>query len=310
MKVVTAKDFARTFGVSETDIIDKCGQLIDSYVFSYNYIDGEQRDQLIVKILKRIEEDTQVIGAPKRKDVWQNGWQENLNDFIDSGYDLKALVPKYIRPNQPVRFMQKYILPRVPGFELHFFDVYRQWLFKTYFNDVDKCYEFGCGTGFNLVALAKLYPKLKLYGLDFVKSSCDLVNEIAKACNLNLKGHLFDMIEPDKNLRIKPNSGVFTIGSIEQLRGKFHDFIEYLIHNKPNVVVFTEPVVELYDIEKLEDYLAYKFQEKRGYTKGLLPYLQKLEDRNRIKIEKIQRLYFGSLFMEGYNLIVWRPVEN
>lgn len=310
MKVVTVKDFARAFGVSETDVIDKCGQLIDSYDFSYDDIKGEQRDRLIVKILKRIEEDTQVIGAPERKNVWHNGWQENLNDFVDSGYDLKALIPKFIRSNQPIRFMQKYILPHASEFELHFFDVYRQWLFKTYFNDVDKCYEFGCGTGFNLVALAELYPKSKLYGLDFVKSSHDLINEIAKAYSLNLKGHLFDMIKPDNNLKIKPNSGVFTIGSIEQLRGKFHDFIEYLIHNSPKVVIFTEPVVELYDVEKLEDYLAYRFQEKRGYTRDLLPYLKKLEDRNRIKLEKIQRLCFGSLFMEGYNLIVWRPVEN
>lgn len=308
MKVVTAKDFARAFDVSESDIVDKCGRLIDSSDFSYSYIDGEQRDQLIIKILEKIKEDNQVIGEPKRKDVWQNGWQENLNDFIDSGYDLKALVPKYVRPNQPIRFMQKYILPHAPEFELQFFDVYRQWLFKTYFNDVDNCYEFGCGTGFNLVALAKLFPKMELYGLDFVKSSYDLVNEIAKAYSLNLKGCLFNMIEPDDHLRIKSNSGVFTIGSIEQLRGKFHDFIEYLIHNRPNVVVFTEPVVELYDIEKLEDYLAYRFQEKRGYTRDLLPYLQKLEGQNRIKIEKIRRLYFGSLFMEGYNLIAWRPV--
>jgi SAM-dependent methyltransferase len=308
LKVVTAKDFAKAFDVSESDIVDKCGQLIDSYDFSYNYIDGEQRDQLIIKILERIKEDNQVIGEPKRKDVWQNGWQENLNEFIDSGYDLKALVPKYIRSNQPIRFMQKYILPHAPEFELHFFDVYRQWLLKTYFNDVDNCYEFGCGTGFNLVALAKLFPKMKLYGLDFVKSSYDLVNDIAKAYSFNLKGYLFNMIEPDEHLRIKSDSGVFTIGSIEQLRGKFHDFIEYLIHNRPNVVVFTEPVVELYDIEKLEDYLAYRFQEKRGYTRDLLPYLQKLEGQNRIKIEKIRRLYFGSLFMEGYNLIAWRPV--
>jgi len=309
LKVVAAKDFAKSFGAGERDVLDKCSQLIGSYNFSYNCIEGEQRDQLIVSILKRIEEDSQIIGEPKRKSVWQNGWQENLNDFIKSGHDLNTLVPKFIRPKQPIRFMQKYILPQAPEFELQFFNVYRQWLFKTYFNDVNNCYEFGCGTGFNLVALAKLYPKMKLYGLDFVKSSYDLVNEIAKAHHLNLSGHLFNMIEPDAHLRIKFNSGVFTIGAIEQLRGKFHDFIEYLIQNKPKVVIFTEPMVELYDIERLEDYLAYKFQEKRGYTRNLLPYLKKLEKQGRVKIEKIQRLYFGSLFMEGYNLIVWRPVN-
>lgn len=308
MRAITTKDFANSFGVSESDIREKCGNLIKSYNLSYQYIRGKQRDNLIVKILRRIEEDTQLIAEPKRKGVWQDGWQENLNAFVESGNDLNTLIPKFIRPDQAIRFKQEYILPYDSQFELRFFEVYRQWLFKTYFNDVDKSYEFGCGSGFNLVALAKLFPSIRLWGLDFVKSSCDLVNKIAEVYNLNLEGRLFDMTKPDKQFMLEANSAVFTMGAIEQLGGKFHDFIEYLIQNKPKVVVHTEPVVELYDINKLEDYLAYRLQEKRGYTKGLLPHLQKLERQDRIKIEKIRRLYFGSLFMEGYNLMVWRPV--
>lgn len=308
MEVVTVKDFAASFDAGESDVFEKCGRLIEKHNLSYKYIEGEQRDKLIIEILEKIGKDTQTIGEPKRKDVWNDGWQENLTEFINSGYDLNALVPKFIRPDQPVRFKQRYILPSDAAFELKFYDVYRQWLFKTYFCGVDNCYEFGCGTGFNLMVLSKLFPNLKLYGSDFVKSSVELVNKIAEIYSLNLEGFIFDMIKPDKNLAIKPNSGVFTIGAVEQLGGKFHDFIEYLIENKPKIVMHTEPAVELYDINKLEDYLAYKFQEKRGYTKGLLSHLEKLEEQGRVKIEKIKRLYFGSLFMEGYNLIVWRPV--
>lgn len=308
MEKVTIKDMADSFGVSESDVTEKCGYLINNYNLSYDYIEGEQRDKLIIEIIKRIEQDKQIIGEQKRKDVWQSGWQENLDDFIKSNYDLEVLIPKFIRPNQPVRFKQKYIMPHDSAFELKYYDTYRQWLFKTYFNDVDNCYEFGCGTGFNLIALSKLFPKIKLYGSDFVKSSVDLVNEIARIHKLNMEGYLFDMINPDKNITIKSNSGVFTIGAIEQLGGKFNDFIEYLIQNSPNIIVHTEPTEELYDTNKLEDYLAYKFQHKRGYTSGLLPYLKKLEEDGRIKIEKVKRLYFGSLFMEGYNLIAWRPV--
>jgi len=308
MEVVSAKDFAISFDVGENDVLEKCGRLIEKHNLSYKYIEGEQRDKLIIEILEKIGKDKQVIGEPKRKDVWNDGWQENLTEFINSGYDLNTLVPKFIRPGQPARFKQRYIQPFDPAFELKFYDVYRQWLFKTYFCDVDNCYEFGCGTGFNLIALSKLFPNIKLYGSDFVESSVKLVNEVSQACSLNLEGFIFDMIKPDKNLVIKPDSGVFTIGAVEQLRGRFHDFIDYLIENKPKVVAHTEPVVELYDISNLEDYLACKFQEKRGYTKGLLPHLKNLQEQGRIKIEKIRRLYFGSLFMEGYNLIVWRPV--
>ncbi|MBU0791698.1 MAG: class I SAM-dependent methyltransferase [Gammaproteobacteria bacterium] len=301
-------DFSDSFDTNENDIHDKCGDLIKYYDLSYTNVIGQQRNDLILKILKRIETDTQRIAEPARKDIWQEGWQENLDAFITSGNDLSMLVPKFIRSEQPVRFKQKYIMPNAPEFELKFFDVFRHWLFKTYFFGVDNVYEFGCGTGFNLVTLAKLFPSIKLYGLDFVQSSCDLVTKIAEKYELNLESYLFDMITPDEQFTLDKNSAVFTIGAIEQLGGQFHAFIGYLMENKPKIVLHCEPVLELYDLDVLEDYLAYKFQKKRGYTIGLLPYLMELEKHRCIKIEKIKRLYFGSLLMEGYNLIVWRPL--
>ena len=63
-----------------------------------------------------------------------------------------------------------------------------------------------------------------------------------------------------------------------------------------------------HDLENIENYLAYKFQKKRGYSEGLIPYLKDIENAGRIIIDKIKRLHFGSLYMEGYNLIVWRPL--
>jgi hypothetical protein len=36
--------------------------------------------------------------------------------------------------------------------------------------------------------------------------------------------------------------------------------------------------------------------------------LQKLAVDGRVEIQRVKRLYFGSLFMEGYSLIVWRPL--
>lgn len=308
MYKITKKDFAISFGVNESDIIDKCSELIKNYNFSYRPIINKDRDELIMKILKRIEEDTQVIGHPNRKNIWQKGWKENLDKFIGGGSDESSLVPKFIRPLQPIRLRQKYIMPEDPQFELNYFNVYRNWLFKSYFAEIQNCYEFGCGTGFNLYELGKLFPEIELWGSDFVQSSVDLVNAVSKKYQSKLNAYLFDMINPDLDKVIKPNSGVFTIGAIEQLAGKFHSFIDYLIENRPKVVIHTEPMIELYDTSVLEDYLAYKYQHQRGYSEGLLPYLKELDNAGKIRIEKIQRLNFGSLYMEGYNLIVWRPV--
>ena len=69
-----------------------------------------------------------------------------------------------------------------------------------------------------------------------------------------------------------------------------------------------EPTVELYDETNLVDHLAAKFHKKRGYTQGYLPRLKALEAEKKVEILKVKRTYFGSLFMEGFSFIIWRPV--
>jgi len=309
MPVVALGDFAKSFGTHAGDISKECKELIAGKDFNYEIITGVNRDNVILEILKKIQADNQIIGARSRQEVWNDGWTENLKNFIKSKYDLNALVPKFIRQNQLVRFNQNYIKPSNPNFELDYFSVFRSWLFNKYFKQVNNVYEFGCGTGFNLVALAKIFPDKSLYGLDFVRASCELVNKISEAYQLKLKGCIFDMIDPDKNFKISAHSAIFTIGSIEQLAGKFENFLLYLLKQSPELCVHVEPTVELYDKNNLIDYLAIKFQQKRGYTQNFLPRLKELEKKGKIEILKIKRLFFGSLYMEGYNLMIWRPIK-
>lgn len=309
MPKVTLSDFARSFGTTIKDIPLECKKLIKERDFSYEVPEGFERDNILLEILKKIESDKQVIGAKERQSIWHDGWAENLNSFVKEGYSLDALVPKFIRPNKAIRFNQNYIKPVNPNFELDFLLVFRLWLFKEYFQEVGSIYEFGCGTGFNLVALANIYPDKLLYGLDFVQSSCDLVNKIAQTHKFKLKGRLFDMINPDKDFKLSKNSAIFTFGAIEQLASKFEAFLQYLLVQHPAICVHLEPVIELYDENNFVDYLAIKFQGKRGYTHKFLPWLKKLEKEAKVEILKVKRLFFGSLYMEGYNLIVWRPIK-
>ncbi len=304
---ITPEDFAESFGTTAEDISKCCTDLIKDKDFGYTIIDGVERDKLILNILKRIDADKQVIGDAKRQQVWEEGWKENLDEFISSSYDLNKLIPKFIRAGQPVRYNLKYIQPSNPNFELNYFTVFRQWLFKNYLSSYRHIYEFGCGTGFNLAALAQLYPEKKLYGLDFVPSSAELVNKIAEHYGYNISGHLFDMIHPNTSFALEPGSAVYTIGSIEQLAGNFKPFIDYLLKQPVSLCVHVEPVPELYDENNLLDYLAIRFLNKRGYTRGFLSHLMSLKSEKMIDILKVKRLYFGSLFMEGYNCIIWHP---
>ena len=304
---VTLEDFARSFGTTVEDIPDDCRELIAKTDFRYKILIGEERDKVILDALERIESDRQVIGAPERQDVWQKGWEENLQDFIKSGYDLNKLVPKFIRPNQAMRLNRNYIVPSNPNFELDYFSVFRLWLFRKYLKDFESIYEFGCGTGFNLAILAQLYPEKKLHGLDFVPSSVELVNKLGEAYGWKMTGHLFDMLSPDDNFEMEDNSAIFTIGTVEQLASNFGAFLQFLLKRPPELCLHVEPTIELYDENNLIDYLAMKFHRKRGYTEGYLTRLRELEAQNKIEILKVKRPFFGSLYMEGYSYMVWRP---
>jgi len=308
MAKVSLADFASSFGTSVEDIARTCGELIGQCNFTYRTLEGEERDKMILSALKKIETDAQVIGAPSRKDDWQRGWNENFENFVASNYSLDSLIPKFIRPNQPIRFQQDYILPENPMFELDFLRVFRQWLFETYLGEASSVYEFGSGTGFNLVALAQVHPEKKLYGLDFVPPARDLVNLIAEKHHWNMTGKLFDMIHPDESLELDTNSAIMTLGAMEQLASKFEAFLQFLLRQSPRICIHMEPTVELYDETNLVDYLAMKFHRKRGYTEGFLPRLRELEKERKLEVLKVQRLYFGSAFMEGYMYMVWRPL--
>ncbi|MDO9530349.1 MAG: class I SAM-dependent methyltransferase [Syntrophales bacterium] len=308
MQHVTIDDFAHSFGTTVEDFPNECLKMIRGKDFRYRRFDKKERDNIILQVLKKIEGDTQIIGATERKDVWEHGWAENLQSFVESGGDLDTLIPKFIRENQPIRYAGDYIMPANQRFEYDFMTVFRLWLFRKYLSPFDTIYEFGCGTGMNLVLLASLFPEKEFHGLDFVQSSVELINKIGESNAGTIRGRLFDMIEPDESLQLSQNSAVFTFGAIEQLADKFEKFIQFLLHNKPRLCIHIEPTIELYDEDDLFDYLAIKFHRKRGYTENLLPYLQELERRGAIRLIKVKRLYLGSLFMEGYTYYIWEPL--
>lgn len=308
MPEVTMADFARSFAATESEFSSECIQAISGCDFSYQQLDKQQRDDLMLCILKKIASDTQIIGAEERTSVWERGWAENLQAFSAQNHSMDALIPKFIRENKPIRYDGDYIMPSNQRFEFDYMTVFRIWLFQKYFADYSNIYEFGCGSGLNLVLLASLFPKKDLYGLDFVQPAVDLINTIGITHHLRMTGHRFDMINPDDSFNLAAKSAVFTFGALEQLASKTEKFIRYLLRQKPGICIHVEPTVELYDENILFDYLAIQFHRKRGYTERLLPRIQQLEAEGNAKILNVKRLNFGSLFMEGYTYIVWQPL--
>jgi len=308
MNHIQIDEFCKSFDTEVKTFSKKCLTRIEEGNFDFEYLNEKERDRTILDVLKKIEHDNQIIGTPDRQEIWMKGWAENFDMYINSSYDLSALVPKFIKDRKIIRFNSDYIKPSNPRFEYDYMTVFRHWLFEQYFSKFDNIYEFGCGTGLNLVLLSEIFPEKSYFGSDFVPSSVDLVNKVGEKLNRCISAQLFNMVVPDYNFKIKRNSLVFTFGAIEQLASNFHNLINYILYQKPDRCVHIEPTIELYDENNLIDYLAIKFHEKRGYTTGLLTHLRELERDGKVEIEKVKRLGFGSLFMEGYMYYIWKPL--
>ena len=303
----TAEDFARVFGISPGAMPDTCRKLIANADFSYEVPSVTRHDDIVLGVLQHLDSGAPTQVGPQRAELWERCWAENLDKFIGSEYELEALVPKFIKPDQPVRLNQQYVLPRNPAFELAFFQVCRAFYFHKYLSGIPAAYEFGCGTGFNLVALGQQIPGVSLHGLDWSPSACEMVNLIGQRHGLDIKGQRFNFFDPDRGMKIAPGSAVITMCALEQVGGKHGAFVDFLLEKRPAICLNMEPIEDLYDESNLADYLALRYHRTRGYLSGFLLRLKALEAEGRLKIMEVRRMYFGSLYHEGYSFVVWRP---
>jgi hypothetical protein len=302
-------DFARLFGTLSSAMPEECQRLIAAGDFRFRRLTADERETVLADVLARIDSDRFDVAGPDRREKWERGWAENLQGLRGHDEDLAALVPKYIRPGQPVRLQQDYVMPLDARFELKWFEVFRQWLFRTYFETADVVYEFGCGSGFNLAELARLYPTKEYYGLDWAIASTQIVNELGERFGWRMRGVPFDFFAPDRSVKIRDNAVVFTVGALEQT-GTNHDaFLDYLLEAEPALCVHVEPIVEWYEQGHPVDEAAIRFHRRRGYWSGFPARLRALENEGRVRILKTQRAHFGSLYIEGYSQLIWMPVR-
>lgn len=307
VKSISVENFAQLFGTTRPDFNDDCIKMIEGADFRYKTLGKKHRDAVILEILRRIEEKGFSIAGREGKERWERGWGENLNSFINSNYDMAELIPKYVKQNQVCRLYQEYIQPISPNFEFNVFTVLRLWLFNKFLSHVRSVFEFGCGPGYNLVLLGKLFPAKELYGLDWSEAAVETVNLLGAKFNSHISGRTFDLFNPDYSLQIPSKSAFITIGCLEQIGDSSKLFIEFARVKQPDICIHVEPVVELYDHNNLVDHLAMKFHGCRNYLTNFLPNLMDLQKSGKIEMISVKRVYFGSLFHDGWSLIIWRP---
>ena len=308
MKSLTYKDFGGLFGATEEEVNSFCGELIDKNEFNYRELSLEERDSLLLKIMGTIYNDDLKSAGENRKNDWESGWGENLNDFTASSYDIGKLIPKYYKNKVPCRLNQDFIMPVSDNFVYNVTDVFRNLIFRKYLSNYENIYEFGCGTAHNLVLLSSLYPDKNLFGYDWSKPTLDIIDILRGKLKLNISGGLFDFFNPPNDVNIEKHSAVFTFGALEQTGADHTKFVNFLLEQKPELVINIECLNELYDESILTDYLALKYHLKRNYLHNFISTLKNLESEGKIKIDNIYRQKFGNIYNDTHSYVIWKPV--
>ncbi len=276
----------------------------------YRELTQAERDEVLKRITDFLFSKFSVSAGRHRFIQWESGWRENLSEFQKSK-KIIALIPRYFGKYRVNRFRQRFIMALNKNFEIGMLSILEYWLFNKYFRDFPIIYEFGCGTGHNLLRLREVNRKAELWGLDWAKSSQKLIRGIAKTLgDKKIKTRPFDFFRPDKEFRLNPNGAIFTVAALEQTGKSYKKFVSYLIKNRVSMCFHIEPIGELLDENVLIDNLSIRYFNKRNYLSGYINYLRKLEKNGTIKIYAAKRTYIGSMFIDGYSIIIWSPIEK
>jgi hypothetical protein len=299
---IKIKDFKDYIKEEPSVLIKK--QLKD---LEYENLSKQEEKKLILKIIKTIYEKRIIKSGKDYKKYWEKGWNENYKNYKKSKKNYE-LIPKYFFKSNIARIGNRLISTKTKLFDFKILRIITNYVYEKYLINEINIVEFGCGTGHNLIALSKINKKANILGLDWSKSS----QKILKLLNKKYKrfsGYTFDYFNPKFSKKIKLNEeewSCFTVASLEQVGHNYKKFINFLKLKKPKIIVNIEPINELMSQDKILDYLSVKYSLNRNYLNNYYYYLKKLEEKKIIKILEVKKSHFGSLYINGYSIIVWK----
>ncbi len=163
----------------------------------------------------------------------------------------------------------------------------------------EKVLEIGCGTGRNLIALAKRFPASNFYGLDASSEMLKTAQAKVAAANLKnitLKTALADDFQSQKTFGlIAPFDAIFFSYALSIIPPWQASVENALLNLKPGKSIF---IVDFYDqkdlpvlFQKILKNWLKQFHVE--YPKKLLPFLENLEkqDSGKLKVKSLYRRY-------------------
>jgi hypothetical protein len=305
MKKITAATLQKAWKDKITPFVKS---KIKAANLEYRDVTKDERDEAIRLAIDFLLTDFVPFAGKHYFDKWEKGWGENLAEFAKK-HNINALVPKYFGKYPINRLLGDFIIPKSRSYEIKILAILEYWIFEKYLKNFPTVYEFGCGTGHNLLRLREVNKGAELWGLDWATASQKLIAGVAKTLgDEKLKAHRFDFFSPDHNFKLDTNGAIFTIAALEQTGDQYKETVNYLLKNKPSLCVHIEPTKETLDEKKLLDYLSIKYFKKRNYLDGFIDHLKSLEKQKKVKIIEIKRSYIGSFYIDGYSIVIWKPL--
>lgn len=301
IKSITHNEISHILG--GIDIPKYVIERMEKFPLMYQELSKEKYEKYLVHVLNVLFNPI-VKSGKHRLPEWENGWNENFEEFSNSK-NVDLLIPKYHGKNNYIRWNGEIVEPLSPKFDYNIHINFIDSVIENYLKGIENVYEFGCGPGYHLLRLSGYHSDLNFFGLDWATSSQNIINKINEIMDKKIEPHRFDFFEPDNSFEIKDKSVVYTVAALEQVGDNYKKFINYLLEKKPNICIHFEPISELLDENKLNDLLSIQYFKNRNYLNGFLDYLKLLEQQNKIKIIDQRRIYSGSYFIEGHSLVVW-----
>lgn len=271
-----------------------------------------ERDGGILTALKEIEREDLITVGDNDASRWERGWGEVLESIQQQGFSPDLLRPQYFKYDV-VRYLGDYAHISDRGFEYRLYQAYKALIFARHLPpDCATVIEFGCGTGSNLLQLSEQLPQTQFVGCDWAQPSQALMALMAQATGRPLVGARFNMLTLDgrEAIPLGVSGAVVTLHAMEQLGAHWKPLLDYWLAARPRICIHIEPIVELYAEDNLFDHMAIRYHKKRNYLTGFLPELRRLAVSEEIELIEVRRLGLGSMFQEGYSLIVWRPTPG
>ena len=296
---LTKDEVLNHFNILYDDLPESIQLQLDKFFpIQYDELNSEQYKEYYELCLEMLNKKLEID--------WQDDWFNVLQNLRTNNENVKSIIrPKWFRESAFVNIHNCLSLTETPYVDWEYQLITRQMLFYTHLKDIENICEFGSGSGTNFYLINEILQNKNFILSDISVTSLKIIEELKRKLNRNNLTHSNIDIEQDIDLQLPDNTAVITTSVLEQIGDNYKNFINFILKEKPQIVINVEPIVELLDSKNGFDNVMNLYCEKRKYLAGYLTELEKLEKQKKIKIIMKKRTMVSGTFIEN-SVLIWK----